>query len=127
MKTPTLEVTINTEVVIIRNLTNLGVPANLMGYEYLKFGLSKVLENPVIIRRMTKELYPAIAQEYGTTPSQVERAIRHAVEVMFDRVDPELLRKYFGNTISIKKDKPTNSEFLAQVAEHIRIELGAYK
>lgn len=127
MKTPTLEVTINTEVVIIRNLTNLGVPANLMGYEYLKFGLSKILENPVTIRRMTKELYPTIAQEYGTTPSRVERAIRHAVEVMFDRVDHELLIEYFGNTISLKKDKPTNSEFLAQVAEHIRIELGAYK
>lgn len=127
MKTPTIEVTINTEVTIIRNLTNLGVPANLKGYEYLKSGLSKVLENPIIIQGMTKELYPAIAKEYGTTPSRVERAIRHAVEVMFDRVDPELLKEYFGNTISLKKDKPTNSEFLAQVAEYIRIELGVYK
>ena len=127
MKTPTIEVTINTEVTIIRNLTNLGVPANLKGYEYLKSGLSKVLENPIIIQGMTKELDPAIAKEYGTTPSRVERAIRHAVEVMFDRVDPELLKEYFGNTISLKKDKPTNSEFLAQVAEYIRIELGVYK
>lgn len=127
MKTPTLEVTINTEVTIIRNLTNLGVPANLKGYEYLKFGLSKVLEDPTLIQRMTRELYPVIAKEYGTTSSRVERAIRHAVEVMFDRVDPELLKEYFGNTISLRKDRPTNSEFLAQVAEYIRIELGAYK
>ena len=127
MKTPTIEMAINTEVTIIRNLANLGVPANLKGYEYLKFGLSKVLENPTIIQGMTKELYPTIAKEYDTTSSRVERAIRHAVEVMFDRVDPELLKEYFGNTISLKKDKPTNSEFLAQVAEYIRIELGAYK
>lgn len=127
MKTPTIEVTTNTEVTIIRNLTNLGVPAHLKGYEYLKFGLSKVLENPAIIQGVTRELYPVIAKEYGTTIYRVERAIRHAVEVMFDRVDPELLKEYFGNTISLKKDKPTNSEFLAQVAEYIRIELGAYK
>lgn len=127
MKTPTIEVTTNTEVIIIRNLANLGVPAHLKGYEYLKSGLRKVLENPAIIHGVTKELYPALAKEYGTTIYRVERSIRHAVEVAWSRGDLETLQEYFGYTVSNTKGKPTNSEFLAQVAEYIRIELGAYK
>lgn len=127
MKALTPEMKKNSEVLIINHLTKLGVPSHLLGYEYLKVGLSKVLENPSLIHSMTKELYPLIAKECNSTGSRVERTIRHAVETSFNNLDPNLQEEYFGNSISSFRGKATNSEFLARVAECIRLDLGAYK
>ena len=126
MKTPRLEKVPSLDRVIIHNLRDLGVPANIKGYDYLKEGLFRVLENPGLIRCITKGLYPAIAVEYETTPTRVERAIRHAIEVTFDRNHPDIIEDYFGNSYSFRKGKPTNSEFIATVAELVREEMGAY-
>lgn len=126
MKTPSIEVSTSAELLIIRDLVKLGVPANLKGYEYLKFGIAEALKNPDIIHAMVKEFYPCIAKAYDTTSSRVERAIRHAVEVAFDQINPDMIEEYFGRTISYRSGKPTNSEFVARVAECIRIKLGVY-
>lgn len=107
------------ENIIINTLLNLGVPAYIKGYRYLVTALSLVIENPDIKEAITKELYPQIAKMHNTTGSRVERAIRHAVECAWDRGDLDVLNRYFGNTISPIKGKPTNSEFIAQVAVHI--------
>lgn len=124
MKALTPEMKKDSEVLIINYLTELGVPPNLLGYEYLKVGLSKVLEKPSLIHSVTKELYPMIAEECNSTESRVERAIRHAVEVSFNNLDPNRQEEYFGNSISPVRGKATNSEFLARVAECIRLDLG---
>lgn len=101
-------------------LVQLGTPAHIKGHRYIITGLRLVLNKPDIIDAITKELYPQIAKVHSTTASRVERAIRHAIEVTWDRGDLETLTKYFGNTISITKGKPTNSEFLAMVSTIIR-------
>lgn len=107
------------ENIIINTLLDLGVPAHIKGYRYLVTALSLVIENPDIQEAITKELYPQIAKTHNSTGSRVERAIRHAVECAWDRGDLDVLKRYFGNTISCCKGKPTNSEFIAQVAVHI--------
>ena len=107
------------ENIIINTLIKLGVPAHVKGYRYLVTALSLVIERPGIKEAITKELYPQIANEHNTTGSRVERAIRHAIECAGDRCDLDVLQKYFGNTISPNKGRPTNSEFIAQVAVHI--------
>ena len=104
-------------------LVELGTPAHIKGYRYTVTGLRLVVNNPDLIDVITKELYPQIAATHNTTPSRVERAIRHAIEVTWDRGDLETLMKYFGNTISNTKGKPTNSEFLAMVSTVIRRKL----
>lgn len=104
-------------------LVELGTPAHIKGYRHIVTGLRMVVNNPDLIDTITKKLYPQIAAVHKTTPSRVERAIRHAVEVTWDRGDLEILMKYFGNTISITKGKPTNSEFLAMVSTVIRRKL----
>lgn len=104
-------------------LVELGTPAHIKGYRHIVTGLRMVVNNPDLIDAITKKLYPQIAAAHNTTPSRVERAIRHAVEVTWDRGDLETLMKYFGNTISITKGKPTNSEFLAMVSTVIRRKL----
>ena len=109
------------EVPIYQSLKLLGVPANLKGYRYLTKALELELVEPGAIDRMTKYMYPEIAKACETTSSRVERAIRHAIEVVFDRTDPSVVYDYFGNTGSMR-GKLTNTEFIAAVAEHIRME-----
>lgn len=107
---------------IIHTLRELGVPAHLEGYEYLKEAFQICLDDAKAIRGITKILYPKIAKSFDTTPSRVERAIRHAIEVAWSRGDLDVFTQYFGNSISPERGKPTNSEFIATVVEAIRME-----
>ena len=104
-------------------LRTLGMPTHVLGYEYAREAILIALGNKDILRSITKELYPAVAQAFNTTPSRVERAIRHAVELAWNRGDLDTLHKVFGCTVSSKKGKPTNSEFLSALADHLRLEL----
>ncbi len=126
MKTPKLERDLNLDLVVIHKLRDLGVPANVSGYYYLKEAIGLVLGEPELLRYITKGLYPSIAKEYETTTIRVERAIRHAIELTFDRSNPNDLKAYFGNSYSPLKGKPTNSEFIATLAELVREEVGVY-
>ena len=101
----------------------IGVPAHIKGYSYLREAIILAVENKGVVDAMTKELYPAVAREFDTTPSRVERAIRHAIEVAWDRGSLDILVKWFGYTVSNTKGKPTNSEFIALVADKIRLEM----
>jgi two-component system response regulator (stage 0 sporulation protein A) len=109
------------EKAIVERLKMAGIPASLSGYEYLKVAISKVLENPALIHSVTTELYPISAKERNTTSTRLERAIRHAIEVGFERGNHEYLQKLFGYSASAMKGKATNSEFIATVAEDIRL------
>ena len=108
---PDLETTV-TEVI-----HEIGVPAHLKGSQYLREAILLTIDDMEIINAVTKVLYPAVAKKFGTTPSRVERAIRHAIEVAWDRGDLETLQKFFGYTVSNIKGKPTNSEFIAMIAD----------
>ncbi|MGI6663550.1 MAG: sporulation transcription factor Spo0A [Bacillota bacterium] len=99
----------------------LGIPAHIKGYLYLRDAIIMVVDRVDLLSKITKELYPTIAQKYTTTPSRVERAIRHAIEVAWDRGNMEFIQKVFGHTISQEKGKPTNSEFIAMVADRLRL------
>lgn len=101
---------------------DIGVPAHIKGYQYLRCAIMMVVENPSIINMVTKALYPDVAKEYKSTASRVERAIRHAVEVAWERGNLETLQKYFGYTVSAHKGKPTNGEFIALIADKLRLE-----
>ena len=99
-----------------------GVPAHIKGYQYLREAIIIAVNDMDVINAVTKVLYPEVAKRFGTTPSRVERAIRHAIEVAWDRGDLETLQKYFGYTVSNAKGKPTNSEFIAMIADRIRLQ-----
>ena len=99
----------------------IGVPAHIKGYQYLREAIGLAVADMEIINAVTKVLYPAVAKKFGTTASRVERAIRHAIEVAWDRGDLETLQKYFGYTVSNAKGKPTNSEFIAMIADRISL------
>ncbi len=101
---------------------DIGVPAHIKGYQYLREAIGLAVEDMEVINAVTKVLYPAVAKKFGTTASRVERAIRHAIEVAWDRGDLETLQKYFGYTVSNAKGKPTNSEFIAMIADRISLE-----
>ena len=100
----------------------IGVPAHIKGYQYLREAIIITVEDMDVINAVTKVLYPAVAKRFDTTPSRVERAIRHAIEVAWDRGDLEVLQKYFGYTVSNAKGKPTNSEFIAMIADRLVLE-----
>ena len=110
----------NIEDVISEILVELGMPSHVIGYRYSVYAIKIAVENPDIIHAITRGLYPTVAEHCGTTASRAERAIRHAIECTWDRADIEVIEKYFGNTISITKDKPTNSEFIARVSNIVR-------
>ena len=103
----------------------IGVPAHIKGYQYLREAIMITVNDMEVINAVTKVLYPAVAKRFGTTPSRVERAIRHAIEVAWDRGDLETLQKYFGYTVSNAKGKPTNSEFIAMIADRLVLEMRA--
>lgn len=100
-----------------------GVPAHIKGYQYVREAIMITVENMEVINSVTKILYPEVAKRYHTTPSRVERAIRHAIEVAWDRGDLETLQRFFGYTVSNAKGKPTNSEFIAMISDRIRLKL----
>lgn len=100
----------------------IGVPAHIKGYHYLREAILYCIDNIEAINAVTKILYPEVAKRYNTTPSRVERAVRHAIEVAWDRGDLDTLQKYFGYTVSNIKGKPTNSEFIAMIADRLRLQ-----
>lgn len=110
----------NIEDVISEILVELGMPSHIIGYRHSVYAIKIAVENPDIIDAITGELYPAVAEHYGTTASRAERAIRHGIECAWDRGDLDVIEKYFGNTISLAKGRPTNSEFIARVANIVR-------
>lgn len=113
----------NLEVEVTNIMHEIGVPAHIKGYQYLRDAIMMVVKDLDIINSITKQLYPSIAREYNTTPSRVERAIRHAIEVAWSRGQVEAIDALFGYTVSIGKGKPTNSEFIAMVADKLRLEM----
>lgn len=100
----------------------IGVPAHIKGYQYLREAILIAVEDMDVINAVTKVLYPEVARRFSTSPSRVERAIRHAIEVAWDRGDLETLQKFFGYTVSNTKGKPTNSEFIAMIADRLVLE-----
>lgn len=110
------------EIEVTKVIHEIGVPAHVKGYQYLRDAIMLVVDEINYLGAVTKELYPAIAQKYDTTPSRVERAIRHAIELAWDRGDLDKINKFFGYTISGEKGKPTNSEFIAIIADRLRLE-----
>ena len=109
------------ELTVTEILHQIGVPAHIKGYQYVREAIIIAVQNMAVINAVTKVLYPEVAKRFHTTPSRVERAIRHAIEVAWDRGDLETLQSYFGYTVNSAKGKPTNSEFIAMIADRIRL------
>ncbi|MCL6548784.1 MAG: sporulation transcription factor Spo0A [Alicyclobacillus sp.] len=112
----------NIEAAITKIIHEIGVPAHIKGYHYLREAIGIVYQDVEMLGSITKVLYPRIAERYKTTPSRVERAIRHSIEVAWGRGNMEAIRNVFGYTVSASKTKPTNSEFIAMIADKLRIE-----
>ncbi|MGM9521644.1 MAG: sporulation transcription factor Spo0A [Oscillospiraceae bacterium] len=110
------------ESVVTEIIHEIGIPAHIKGYQYLREAIIRTVKDMDIINAVTKVLYPEVAKKFGTTPSRVERAIRHAIEVAWDRGDVEVLQKFFGYTVSGVKGKPTNSEFIAMIADRLYLQ-----
>ncbi len=111
------------ETMVTGIIHEIGVPAHIKGYQYLREAIIIAVNDMDVINAITKVLYPQVAKTYGTTPSRVERAIRHAIEVAWDRGDLDTLQKFFGYTVSNTKGKPTNSEFIALIADKLQLQL----
>ena len=112
----------NLQISITKILHELGIPSHIKGYQYIRDGVSLVFENPEMIGGITKELYPELASKFDTTVSRVERAIRHAIEVSWNRGNWDLMEEIFGNSVDIDRAKPTNSEFIVTVADKLRLD-----
>ena len=117
------EKTSNVEAMVSNIIKLVGVPAHIKGYQFLRDAIIWTIEDMGLINAVTKELYPGIAKKYNTTSSRVERAIRHAVEVAWERGDIDTINKLFGYTVHNNKGKPTNSEFIAMIADKLRLQL----
>ena len=100
---------------------SIGIPAHIKGYHYLREAIILSINDPEMLESITKILYPTVAETFSTTPSRVERAIRHAIETAWDRGDVDILNGMFGYTISVGKGKPTNSEFIALITDNLRL------
>ncbi len=111
----------NLDVEVTNVIHQMGVPAHVKGYQYLRDAIIMVINEVNLLGAVTKELYPLIAAKYNTTPSRVERAIRHSIELAWDRGNIEMMNRFFGYTINLERGKPTNSEFIAMVADKLRI------
>ena len=111
------------EAQVTRIIHQIGVPAHIKGYQYLRTAILLTVKDSDIINSVTKILYPSVAKKYQTTTSRVERAIRHAIEVAWDRGDVDTLNSYFGYTIQNNRGKPTNSEFIAMISDRLTLEL----
>ena len=112
----------NIETEITNIIHEIGVPAHIKGYLYLREAIKMVIDNVELLGAVTKELYPSIAKKFNTTPSRVERAIRHAIEVAWSRGKVDTINQLFGYTVHNTKGKPTNSEFIAMIADKLRLE-----
>lgn len=110
------------EVVVTEVIHQLGVPAHIKGYHYLRLAILLSLENPELLESVTKMLYPSVAKRFNTTSSRVERAIRHAIEIAWDRGNLDVLNSFFGYTVNTGKGKPTNSEFIALITDKLRLQ-----
>ena len=113
------------EVTISDVMREIGVPAHIKGYQYLRESIVLTVKDPELMHAVTKLLYPTVAKTNHTTPSRVERAIRHAIEVAWDRGDVDVLSSYFGYTIQNSRGKPTNSEFIAMISDKLRLSMKA--
>ncbi len=116
----------NMEAQVTKIIHQIGVPAHIKGYQYLRTAILMTIEDNDIINSVTKVLYPSVAKKYATTTSRVERAIRHAIEVAWDRGDIDTLNSFFGYTIQNNRGKPTNSEFIAMIADNLRLKHKLY-
>ena len=114
------------ETQVTKIIHQIGVPAHIKGYQYLRTAILLTVKDSDIINSVTKILYPSVAKKYQTTTSRVERAIRHAIEVAWDRGDVDTLNSYFGYTIQNNRGKPTNSEFIAMIADNLRLQYKLY-
>ena len=115
------------EAMVTSIIHEIGVPAHIKGYQYLREAIIIAVEDMDVINAITKVLYPQVAKAFQTTPSRVERAIRHAIEVAWDRGDLDTLQRFFGYTVSNTKGKPTNSEFIALIADKLQLQLKGSK
>ncbi len=113
----------NIEAMVTSMIHEIGVPAHIKGYQYLRQAIIIAVDDMDVINAITKVLYPQVAKTFATTPSRVERAIRHAIEVAWDRGDLDTLQRFFGYTVSNSKGKPTNSEFIALIADKLQLQL----
>ena len=120
------ETDIDMEAQVTKIIHQIGIPAHIKGYQYLRSAILMTIEDNEIINSVTKILYPSVAKKYATTTSRVERAIRHAIEVAWDRGDIDTLNSYFGYTIQNNRGKPTNSEFIAMIADNLRLKYKLY-
>ena len=118
---PASEIHNDLETQITGIIHQIGVPAHIKGYQYLRCAIMMTVENADLINSITKELYPSVAKTFGTTSSRVERAIRHAIEVAWDRGDVDVINSYFGYTVQSQRGKPTNSEFIALISDNLRL------
>lgn len=112
----------NLKISITKTLHDLGIPSHIKGYQYIREGVEILFDRPDVIGGITKELYPELADRFSTTVSRVERAIRHAIEVSWNRGDWDLMEELFGHSVDIDKAKPTNSEFIVTIADKLRLE-----
>lgn len=112
----------NIQISITKILHQLGIPSHIKGYQYIRDGICMIFDNPDMIGGITKELYPELASKFDTTVSRVERAIRHAIEVSWNRGNWDLMEEIFGNSVDIDRAKPTNSEFIVTVADKLRLD-----
>ena len=113
----------NLEALVTNVIHEVGVPAHIKGYQYLRTSIKLCVEDSEMLGSVTKLLYPTVAKMYNTTSSRVERAIRHAIEVAWDRGDVDVLSSYFGYTIQSQRGKPTNSEFIAMIADKLKLSM----
>lgn len=109
------------EIIVTNVILEIGIPAHVKGYHYIRFAIINCIENPNMLNSVTKILYPTVAKEFDTSSSRVERAIRHAIEIAWDRGNIDTLNSYFGYTINNQRGKPTNSEFIAMVSDKLRL------
>ena len=119
--TPSQNADVELEALVTKIIHQIGVPAHIKGYQYLRTAIMMTMYNTELINSITKQLYPGVAKKYGTTSSRVERAIRHAIEVAWDRGDVDVINSYFGYTVQSTRGKPTNSEFIALISDNLRL------
>ncbi len=115
------------ELMVTNMIHEIGVPAHIKGYQYLREAILMAVDDIDVINAITKVLYPSVAKTFKTTSPRVERAIRHAIEVAWDRGDVDILNGFFGYTVSVAKGKPTNSEFISMLADRVRLKIKAQK
>lgn len=120
LKTPA-EAQADLEAQITKIIHEIGIPAHIKGYKFIRSAILMCVNDPNLTNAITKVVYPAVADEFFTTPSRVERAVRHSIEVAFDRGNIKVLTEYFGYTINLSKGKPTNAEFIAMIADNLRM------